>query len=253
MKKAGRETAMDWGGGLLVRCSFLRGGLERKRKKKGEGGRVEGQAYDDGDVEDGIRHLGGLGGQERHDELAEGGAEGVREAREGGGGDAAAVREPEVRVARGGAQHEGLRQPDEDLAEHDDAVEAAVARVRAGHAHDVAEDEEDGGRHDGGPRPPVQHVDGQGRDGDEGEEEGRREPVDVRLGAAVVRGGVLGDGREREPLREQTSGVSTRAGLLCYLPTRYWVVPRAWDGVVIVHVVDACKTRSHDEVRRDEI
>lgn len=181
------------------------------------------RTYDDGHVDDGIRHRGGLGGQERDDELAEGGAEGVRETREGRGGDAAAVREPQVRIARRRAQHKGLRQPDEDLAEHDDAVVTAVTRVRAGDAHDVAQDGEDSRRHDGRLRPPVQHVDGQRRDGDEGEEEGRRQPVDVRLGMPVVRGGVLGDRGEREPLWEASrlsialQGLDI-AGLRCCAP-----------------------------------
>lgn len=203
----------------------------------GEGRKIARRTYDDGDVEDGTRHLGGLGGQEGHDKLADGGAEGVREAGQGRGGDAAAAREPEVRVARGRAQHEGLRQPDEDLPDHDDAVEAAVARVRAGHAHDVAEDQEHGGRHDGRPWPPVQHVDGQRRDGDEGEEEGRREPVDVRFGTPVVRGRVLGDGREREPLdRSKRSG---SAGI--------WVFPGAIGGAGVVRhrACDGCMWIKH--------
>ncbi len=166
----------------------------------GGGGKQKKKSYDDGDVEHGVGHVGGAGDHEGHDELADGGAEGVGEAREGGGADAAAVREPHVGVAGRGVEHEGLGQADEDLAEHGDAEQAAVARVRPGVAHPVAHEDQGRRRHDRRLRPQVQRVDGHGRHRDEGEQERRREPVDVALGPSVVRGRLLRDGSEGYPL-----------------------------------------------------
>lgn len=177
-RKAGRAIITDFffgkEGGELV-GEFVRGRLVVFVGGEGKGMNT----YDNSHVEHGIGHLGRVGSEEGNNELTERGAERVRKARQGSSGDTTTTRKPEIGVARGRAQDKGLREADEDLAEHDDAVDAAVARVRAGDADDVAENRERRGRHHRRLRPPVQHVDGQGGDGDEGEEEGRREPVYV--------------------------------------------------------------------------
>lgn len=77
--------------------------------------------YNDGDVEDHARDVAGLVDPEGDDELPQSGAEGVGQAAERRGGHAAPVGKPEVRVAGGRGEHERLREPGEDLAEHDHA------------------------------------------------------------------------------------------------------------------------------------
>lgn len=160
----------------------------------------EASAYDDGDVEDHVGDVAELVDPKGDDELAEGGAEGIGEAGEGGGSHAAAVGEPEIGVAGRGGEHEGLGEAGEDLAEHDEAEHAAGAGVRAGEADPVADEEEGGGRHDGRLRAEVQHIDDDGGDEGEGEEKGGAQPVDDGLGRVEVAGRMAGDGREGEPL-----------------------------------------------------
>ena len=160
------------------------------------------RTYNDRDVKHCIRHISGASNHEGDDELADGGAERVREAGEGGGGDAAAVGEPHVGVAGRGAEDEGLGEADEDLAEHDGAEDAGpfLAPVRPGVAHPVAHEDQHRRRHDGRLRPQVQHVEGGGRRHHEREQEPRRQPVDRALRLPVVGGRVLRDGPERHPL-----------------------------------------------------
>ena len=159
-----------------------------------------GNTHDDGDVENHAGHVAGLGSPQRVDELAERTAQGVRQAGQGRGGDPAARGEPQVGVAGRGGQDKGLGEADEDLAGHGGAVVAAPGGGGAGVAHPVAEDDEDGGDHEGQLGPAVQHGDGDGEDGDESQEEGGADPVDGGVGDAVVRGGEVGDGGKGEPL-----------------------------------------------------
>ena len=64
----------------------------------------------------------------------------------------------------------------------------------------VADEQERRGGHDGQFRAQVQHIDDDGGDEDEGEQEGGAQPVDDGLGGVEVGGRVGGDGREGEPL-----------------------------------------------------
>ena len=166
----------------------------------GDRGKGERGAYDDGDVEHHLGDVARVVDPEGDDQLAEGGAEGVCKAGQGGGGHTPAVGEPEIRVAGWGGQHKRLGKPRQDLAEHDDAKQPLLLGVRAGIADPVADQQQGGGGDDGRLRAHVQDVDdGRGGEG-EGEEEGGAQPVDGGLGRVEVGGRMAGDGREGEPL-----------------------------------------------------
>lgn len=148
------------------------------------------EAYNDGDVENHVRHIGRLVDPERDNKLPQGRAEGVRQAHDSRGGHPATVREPQVGISRRGAQHERLGQPRQDLAEHDHAKDAAVARVGTCIADPVSDEDQHGGADDGRPGSEVEDVDDDGGDEDKGEEEGRAEPVDGRRIGVEVGGRV---------------------------------------------------------------
>lgn len=165
-----------------------------------EDGGDGGEGGDDGDVEGHGWDVGGLGAEERVDELAEGAAEGVRKGGDGGRGDAAAGGEPDVRVLGWGAEDEGLGEAVKDLPEHDDA-ESGWGGACAGIADPVAEeDEERSGDEGKAGTARVEGIDSCGRGGDEGEEEGRGEPIDDALGGGEEGRCCAGDGGEGEPL-----------------------------------------------------
>lgn len=85
------------------------------------------------------------------------------------------IREPQIAIVRRRRQDEGLREPRQDLAEHDDAV---VLGAGAAVADPVPDEEKDGGGYDGGFGTAfVEDVDGEGCCDAEGEEEAGAEPV----------------------------------------------------------------------------
>lgn len=77
------------------------------------------------------------------------------------------------------------------------------SRPRCSISNPVSQEDEDRGCNDGrfGPSA-IQREDDEGRYDDEGEEEGRAEPVDGRLGDPIVLRHRRRVGREGEPLRE---------------------------------------------------
>lgn len=149
--------------------------------------------------------VGGGGGEERVDELAESAAEGVGEGGNGGGGDTAAWGEPEGGVVGWGAEDEWLGEADEDLAEHDGG-EGGRGGSSAGVADPIAgQDKEGGGDECEAGAAGVEGIDGEWRSNDEGEEEGRAEPVYDGGGGGEVGGCCVGDRGVRKPLGEVIS------------------------------------------------
>lgn len=132
--------------------------------------------------------------------MAEGAAEGVREGGDGGGGHTAAGGEPNIAVLGRRAEDERLGEARKDLPEHNDA-ESGWGGACAGIADPVAkEDEERSGDEGEAGTARVEGIDGRRRGGDEGEEEGRGEPIDDALVGGEEGSCCAGHGGEGEPL-----------------------------------------------------
>lgn len=79
---------------------------------------LECDTYNDGDVQHHIRNIGGFGRPLRINKLAYRCAERIRQTGDSSCAGSATIREPEITISCRCTETEGLREADEDLAEH---------------------------------------------------------------------------------------------------------------------------------------